>query len=811
MHAGYPRKVLFSTTWLRRVPVLLLAGPALFGAGDALAQAAAPVATAQAAAPAPAADTQVQEVIVTAQKRAEPLEKVPVAVQVVSGQALREENFNNLQDIGQIVPDLHIVNTGSFSDTLNIRGIGSGAQNPAFDQSVATFVDDIYYGRSRTIQSTFLDLDRVEVLKGPQSTFFGNNAIAGALNIVTKKPDQDFDGYVRALYGSYNTYAVEGAANLPVNDQLAVRVAGTTSGNTGWIHNVNTGKSAPDDQNYQGRATILWRPIDAFDATLKVEGGTSLISGATSNTPGQYAKCPPAAPLKVSSLNNFCGMAIANNIPLGLDNDLNSTLPGQFARLENDDDVLTMNYRRWGLTFTSVTGYTHYNFTAADDNAGLGPVVASTVATEPETYHQFSEELRVTSPANQPIEYLAGAYYQTDRLAETIAGNASYIDANLPTYAKLGYLSAAQLAAVSSLLPLAYATPYTQDETVTSLFGSLTWNATNKLKFNGGVRGTYVDKRFSGSIEYGQATQTFGGFAADPAGVQQSLGFLLGKPGTYDYSRHDRALLGNLGVQYQVVPQAMTYFNASRGFKAGGFNALSPGLIGGVLQPVFGPEYVNSYEVGLKSKWLNNRLLINLDGFREDYSDLQLSALIALPTGTAQNGVANAGSAISQGVELETQFVATSHFRFTADVTYLDAHYESYPNAAPTALQKQNKMTSQNLAGQPLDFAPHWSGSISGEYRAELGGGFRLIAELSPIMQTSYFASAGSDDPNLKIPGSLRLDGKITLERPSQHWAVDLIGKNLTDAVIPLTYGTNNLQGGKQEPLNISGQFRYRW
>ncbi len=753
---------------------------------------------------------QIQEVVVTAQRRTQSLQSVPVAVQVVQGQALQNSNFNSTEDLGQILPAVHIVNTGSYSNSLNVRGIGSGSGNPAFDQSVATFDDDIYQGRSRLIQSTFLDIDRIEVLKGPQTTFFGNNAIAGALNIVTKKPDDHFDGYARALYGSFNTYAVEGAAGGPVNDMLSVRVAGIVNGDTGWIKNVDTGKSSPGEQNQQGRITFAIKPTADFDALLKIEGGYNKLLGATSNTPGQFTNCPPPSPLKASGINMYCPYAIAFGSPIGLHNNENSGLAGQFARLTTNDEVLTLNYHRWGQTFTSVTGYQNYKYEAQEDDAGAGPTVLSTNTTAPETYHQFSEELRVTSPVNQPIEYIVGGYYQVDRLNGLINGNASFTSPALPLYAKLGLLSPATFAAVEQALPIGYQVTYNQSETVGSVFGSLTWNVTDKLKLNGGVRATSDSKHFTGTIGYGQDAETYGGYTPYPLSLQNSLGFFIGNPGTYPYARTDKAVLGSAGLQYQITNRVMSYFTYSHGFKAGGFNAISPSPVGGLVTPSFGPEYVNSYEVGVKSEFFSRRLLVNADLFREDYSGLQLNSLVQLPVNSTI-AVTNAASSVSQGVEFESQWAVTSAFRLALNVAYLDAYYSDYPAASPTFLEKQQGIKSQSLSGRPLDFAPKWSGSVSADYRFKLPSDFVLTADLSPFLQSSYFNSNGTDDPNFLIKGNVRLDGRLTLDSPSRRWAVDLIGKNLTNADIPVTFGTNDVRGGKEEPFNVAIQGRYRW
>src|SRR5882762_5906458 len=199
-------------------------------------------------------ETRLEEIIVTAQKRTENLQDVPVSVQVIGGQILAQQNHNSLEELTQTVPAVHI-SAGADqngSNSIFIRGIGSGS-DPSFDQSVAVFTDDIYKGRSRMSEAAFLDLDRIEVLKGPQTTFFGNNAIAGALNIVTKKPGDHFDAWSRALYGMFGQYAVEGAVSGPITDTFGARLAVTRNGDDrGWIENVSLGEHAPRINNLAG-------------------------------------------------------------------------------------------------------------------------------------------------------------------------------------------------------------------------------------------------------------------------------------------------------------------------------------------------------------------------------------------------------------------------------------------------------------------------------------------------------------------------------------------------------------------------------
>src|SRR2546421_2164472 len=190
---------------------------------------------------------------------------------------------------------------------------------------------DIYHGRSRTTQATFLDLDRIEVLKGPQSTFFGNNAIAGALSIVTRKPGDTLDGFARALYGEYGQYAAEGAVGGPLNDKLGARAAVTFNGGDGWIKNVNTGEYAPHVHDMAGRVTLLFKATEDLEATLKIEGSKHRETGAAfSGQPMQIVNCPPPPPITPNFAGPGCAQYLSvGGLPTGFDNNRTGDDPGQ--------------------------------------------------------------------------------------------------------------------------------------------------------------------------------------------------------------------------------------------------------------------------------------------------------------------------------------------------------------------------------------------------------------------------------------------------------------------------------------------------
>lgn len=762
-----------------------------------------------------------EEIVVTAQKRTERLQDVPISAQVIGSQALIEQNHTSLADLSQTLPGVHI-SSGSFSNNLFIRGIGSGAANPSYDQSVATFVDDIYFGRSRTSEAAFLDLDRIEVLKGPQSTFFGNNAIAGALNIVSKKPGDQFDAWGRLLYGQFGQYAAEGAVGGPLSDTFGVRLAVTRNGDDkGWIENVDLHEKVPRVNNLGGRATFAFEPGEDFDVILKVEGSEHRTGGAYFDHPSQYANCPPPAPI-APTFSGVCNQAIALGVPLGLNNDQVSGLPGQGNRLSTFENTLTLNYRQWDHTFTSVSGFYNYHFSAQGD-AGLLPVFVYQTQEPTEKYHQFSQELRVASPADQLVEYLAGAYFQTDQLVENIDVNAPFANfvATLPGHA-----------ALAPYLPVAFEPGFAQHEKIYSIFGSLSWKITDSLKLNAGIRGSRDNKDFDGYLYYGTSKQLYGGFTPIPPDVASLWSILNGLPGTQSVDRSDQAWMPSAGLQYRIQPDLMAYFSYNRGFKAGGFNGLLPNRAPSDL--AFGPEHVNAYELGFKSKWLDERVLVNFDVFRSNYQGLQANTQVFQPvSNTYAPLVRNAAASRSEGAEIEAQWLIVRDFRLAANVSYLHSYYASYPNASPTTLQGYcQKLTAAQFAGTPLcqlypypvpsildlsgeptPYSPRWSGSVVASYSVSLPGDYRFGAELMPYLTAGYQGSGGdTNDPLFHIAGYTRLDARLTFEKDGGRWAIDVIGKNLTDHVIATNPGSPFFYlASKEMPRNVAAQFRFHW
>ena len=671
--------------------------------------------------------------------------------------------------------------------------------NQSFDQSVGVFVDDLYQGRSHTSGATFLDVDRVEILKGPQSTFFGNNAIAGALNIVTRKPGDTFDASARALYGQDGQYALEGEAGGPVTSNLGVRAAAVFDGSSGWLDNVNTGQYQPKEQNVAGRLTFVFKPSDDLDATYKIEGSHNNNS---SGLFGQVADCPPPAPFAAGGAG-FCTTAIASGVPTGISNNVNAQSAGQNIRLDMFTNALTINLKRWGHTFTSVTGYYDYRYNLNQDGNSIPQTLLNVQA--PERYGQFSQEFRVTSPSSQRLEYLAGVYFQTDDLNFSQNFNYSFLSPKVQ--------AAKPFASLLPYLPLGVSTNFAQTERNYGVFGSATLHLTDALKVSAGLRGTLVDKDYNWNNFFGTATQAYGSIVPLPAALAtlpNALG--IGTAGVLAGNRADSAWLPSANITYQVTPAAMVYASFSEGFKAGGFNGADTTDIATNLP--YAPEHVDAYEVGAKSKLFDGAVLLNIAVFRSNYNNLQVAVGQVSSSGSVTSVVENAATSISQGVEFGGQWVPAPGLRLSADASYIDAHYVSYPNAGVNSVQQLQGLKVQNLSGEPTPLTPKWSGSLSVSYTTEMFG-YTVAGRVSEFLSSSFYLTA-ADDPLLLQPGYARTDAQLTFDVPNTNIAIDLIAKNLTDQTIlvwgsPFATSLGSVVEQKEEPRNVAVQLRYHW
>lgn len=744
------------------------------------------------------------DIVVTAQRREQRLQDVPVSVSVVSGASLEKAGIRNLQEVATRLPAVRIVE-GPAADLLNIRGIGSG-QNSGFEQSVATFVDGVYRGRGRAVRSALFDLDRVEVLKGPQTTFFGNNAIAGAFNISTRKPGDELDYNFSALstprIGEVN---LEGGVSVPLTDRLAVRVAGRYGRQHGYVYNSFLGRDEARTNDKQGRIAVRWEPTDNFRSDLRFDIADSHSRGAF---PFEVGNCPPGPEFGAPS--GFCAAYLASG---GADDGkLNNraSLPDTMFDYNFKELAWTNALDLGGLSLTSISSYFRHTSDQLvqllpipllfSNGSGLFP------QSQQETYRQFTQEIRLQSDTGGTFEYMVGAYYSNGRLKAP-----QQLAFNFIPYATIPILAPVYTPGTS----VGGDINFRQKDETRSVFASGTIRPIESLRVNLGLRYTQVRKSAHRSLELGtfQADLNPDTFVPFASGTQALYNLLFGASlvDFADTDRKDSKWQPSVGLQYDLTQDVMAYASYTKGFKAGGFAATSQG-------ETFEPESVDSYEIGVKSSFFNRALTLNLAAFRMDYSDLQESSFIFLPSGAVTSVIGNAATARSQGIEFGATLRASRAFSINADVSYLDAKYRSYPAGACTLLQQVQTTAGQScvqdLSGKDRPYAPDWSGNVGANLTLGLDGDNELRINPSLYFSSGFFQTA-SADPLLRQNAFAKADLRVAVGPADQRWEFAIIGKNLTDRTTAsfrnaLSSSPGAIFGITERPRTVSVQFTVR-
>ena len=743
------------------------------------------------------------DIVVTAQRREQRLQDVPVSATVTTGETLSKGNLATLEDLSVRLPNVRIA-TAPGSNLINIRGVGSGL-NPGFEQAVGTFVDGVYRGRSRAINAALFDLERVEVLKGPQTTFFGNNTIAGALNIATRKPDAVFGYNGSVLYAPADgEYAVEGGITGPVTSTLNARVAVKAFGMDGYVRNGFTRTDEPRTRNFVGRASLTWEPTDTFRSDVRFDYGRMRSKGAFYN---ELIDCPPgvayggAAGLCARYLA-MAGGAVDDRLDYHSDK---FETPGSYDFWE----VAATNQLDVGdHRLTSITSYfEHKNRTvvtaAPVPVPGVGGRANAFVINLPEDLEQWSQELRLESPGGQTIDYMAGLYYAHGDL-DASSYSAFY-------FGPFGMFAGPPYGPGT---PIATTQPYRQKDSVKSAFASVTINPLDRLKINLGARYSIVKKkvlRRDWAFGTGGDIPDADNFVLGPPSVQGPLLAILGgEPGNYDdRALTNKKLMPSANVQYMITDQITAYASYTKGFKAGGFAATTPDKVR------FGPETVDAYEVGIKGTLLDRALFFSLAAFQSDYDDLQEATQVLLPSGAILSRIANVAKARAKGIEFGMSWRASRRFQLIGDIAYLDSKYLRYPNAPCTILGTVTTPNCvQDMAGKRRGFAPRWSGNVGVSFSAPIDDDTEIRFDPSLYFSSRYFQSANAD-PLLVQDGWAKFDMRVGVGPGDRSWELAVIGKNLTDKAtasfrngVPSSPGT--YYALPERPRSVAIQFSLR-
>jgi iron complex outermembrane receptor protein len=753
---------------------------------------------------------ELEEIVVTAQKVEESLRDVPLSVEALLGEKLADVGILRLDDLKAYVPNLQMSETG-IANNIYIRGIGSGL-NQGFEQSVSLYQDGVYRGRGHQARMPFLDLARVEVLRGPQPILFGKNAVAGAVNMVAAEPTSRLLASGRVSYDFENDETTADAVlSGPFSESLRGRVAVFHRRADGYVTNRTLDEGEPRRNDLAGRVTLQGNLGDALTATLRLEGGRFRTDGRQIEIFGETPTGPGSPIPGVTYSQALAGVITSGggtpppglletggpHIDYG-----NGTAPQSYSDIDSREAALTLDYTLGsGATFTSLTAYSSYELDEfCDCDFVAAPLITAGIVEE---YEQYSQELRLASPAGAPVRWIGGLFFQRYELEETdylavptnsivpllIASRAvpvlvpQLLQPGAPC-ASLGY-DQAQCATFATGLVDGFfrgaSNPrdFTQDSSLYSAFLQATislnpkWSLTLGGRVNhekkDGTRATYlIDANgddITNPIAHNLYNQILGIERHELAGSRKETNF---------------SPLVNL--QYRYSDRSMAYLSASRGYKAGGFDARSNRATKTVgtsqVQAFeFEDERATTFEFGLKTA-VGPRAELNLAAFFTDYKDLQTTAF----DGRIGFNVDN-GSAEVRGVELEGRWRPFGgRLLLEASAALLDFEWTDYEGQCYFDLIGTSACDAggnAQYAGMDNQFAPTYSGVVSAEYGWNVGN-LRVRAAADMTFTDDYLQSLNLD-PVLVQKGFAKFNARLSVGDLGERWELALVGRNLTD------------------------------
>ncbi len=681
-------------------------------------------------------DSNANEIIVTAQKREQNLQNVPISMEVVSGAKLAEFNTSDIKAVMNYTPNVFVQSTAG-NDVIYIRGFGSPPANFAFDQSVSLYVDGIYAGRNRQAQAPFFDLARVEVLRGPQGALFGKNTAAGAVSVVSAGPTKDFEGAITGLYNfDHKGTDFSGYLSGPITDTLGARFAYKIVNQDGYIYNRATDHDDPEIKSQLLRLTLKWEPSANFDYTAKVEyGNREVIGGITVSSPLTSGQDPQTS-------------RYLERAALGDEgNDNKSVMISGVGNLALGD-----------FTLTSVTGYSWFKskivngFDQTIPNSGGAFTANSVYNAFPERFDQVSQEIRILSPTGKTFEFIVGAYY--DKSNYTLE---QYQGFNIPSLNIPGVIVGPYFGRIDSV--------FNQEAESWSVFGQGTFNITDAFRAIGSIRYSHTKKDgdFAARLVYGSNGVNGQPFALRP--ISSAVGKI--SEGNVDPS---------VTLQYDIAPRIMIYGTWGRGSKSGGFVSNTLGTTNATF--TFEPERSENFEAGIKSTLADGKVVANVSLYHTKFKDLQVSVY---QPATSSYLTGNAAAATSKGVEGSLSIYPIENFDISASAAYSDIKYDDYPGAACLASQVGCTPATNNLAGYPVAYSSKWTGSVTAHARFDMSEDLKLDITGVAAGRSKYFNSDNQSPIFGVQEGYVKLDLRVQLADQNDRWHVALVGKNLTN------------------------------
>lgn len=688
------------------------------------------------------------EVVVTARRRAENAQEVPIPITALSGGALDQSGLYRLEDLNERLPSLNAQFGNPRQTSIAVRGLGNNPANDGLESSVGVYLDDVYLGRPGMANQDLVDLDQVSLLRGPQGTLFGKNTTAGVLNLTTSAPSFTPGGLAEVSAGNYGYYQLRGTVTGPIEeDTLAGRLSYSKTYRDGYIDDVTDARRLNGVDREGLRTQLLFKPSDAF--TVRV-----IADYEEENSPCCVSVLYNVGPNNGAMLKAHLAAAGATEIydPNFQSASINDP---QYMRVRQGGGSVQVNWRLdGGYTLTSITAYRSWQFLPTNDadDTGVSAIINAGQEVDDE---QWSQEIRLASPSGGPIDWVTGLYYfyqYQNNMAFTQYGPDAHALYGLPAFYNGAYSQVRAYPETNSY----------------AAFGQATWHLTDQWHLTAGLRDTQEDK--TSQVERNPPVGL--------PGIGQALPAY--DSGELRLSNNNVSALASLG--YQVDPNLLGYLSASRGAKAGGINESVPAAGLSASSLYVAPETANDYELGVKSTWLDQTLLFNVNLFWTGVKNYQATQLEQTTPGVFVQTLANIGGVRTRGVETELTAKPVDWFAFDLNASYNDAVYTSYANAPCSIEATLAKEVTCNLTGEQVVGAPRWVVNPNLTLTHGLGGGVDGYALLGYSWRSSFYGTSDNSEYGIvKSYGLLNVRVGIQGDLGSKKWDLSLWANNVTD------------------------------
>lgn len=743
-------------------------------------------------APSLAQDGQIDEIIITATKRAESLQDVSAAVTVFDGLQLQDLSINNLARLTEFAPAV-MMSEAQAGTNIFIRGIGSG-QNYGFEQSVGMFIDNVHFSRARTFRNPFFDVERVEILKGPQSVLLGKNVIAGAFNITTRRPTEEWEtSLLGQVTPEFNGYLASAIISGPVSENFGIRLAGQYSDIDGFMTNTLPGAEDPYGREESViRGTAQWDITEDFTAILKLEAATYDVSGGYPTQPirlsdNHFALIQAVDPLAETNRDWQTSVPATDDpLFLGLFNDTNTDNATLMLEWDmSNGGVLTSTTSQIGFDFEALTNNDHTNL-----NVVAGP--------QRQDFEAFAQEIRYTSPSDRTFEYIAGVYYSDETYKTRLQATLD--------------LSQSALAGVFCCDRLGRNQQFRQENDSWAVFGEVIWNISESFRAKVGARYTEDDKTADKRLWYSDAS-TLDNAVPDPDIAAAYNGVIGVEHDLRGVKRSTDNFSPAFTLEWDATSDLMTYVSYTEGFKAGGFDE---DFTSGVIDEFeYEDEEAESWALGAKWTIAGGRGYVNSELFSTNITNLQVSTF-----SVASFQVGNAAEVTSEGLDVDARWMVNDVFSVGGSAVFLDARYDDY-RTAPCILDDAGNPIAQScdLSGEPLQFAPDFSGRVYGDFVWPVFSNWQFGVYVDLAYSDEFFI-AGDNDPETIQEAYTKINARISMSTADGNMRFALIGNNITDKLtshqtndIPLAslYGGKGVDAIVDPPRMISLQAEFRF